>query len=82
MHYFGFVDLYLSLHSFDNDILDLMDELDFDLMFKEITGSICDPEKFTAYMTERTAILVERFLVSLHSHSPQTENAYYSFLSC
>lgn len=52
------------LFSFDNDILDLMEELDFDLMFKEISGSICDPEKFTAYMTERTAILVERFLVS------------------
>lgn len=51
------------LCSFDNDVLDLMDELDFDLMFKEITGSISDPHKFTKYITERTAVLVERFLV-------------------
>jgi hypothetical protein len=55
----------VAIVSFDNDVLDLMDELDFDLMFKEITGSICDPEKFNAYMTDRTAILVERFLVSI-----------------
>ena len=50
------------IYSFDNDVLDLMDELDFDLMFKEITGSISDPHKLTKYITERTAILVERFL--------------------
>jgi hypothetical protein len=40
-----------------------MDELDFDLMFKEITVSIGDSDKFTSYIIERSAILVERFLV-------------------
>ncbi|KAL3796710.1 hypothetical protein HJC23_010010 [Cyclotella cryptica] len=50
------------IKTIDNDILNLMDELDFDLMFKEITGSIGDSDKFASYITERSALLVERFL--------------------
>ena len=43
-----------------------MDEFDFDLLVKELTDSIGDSEKFMAYITERSAVIVERFLVSLH----------------
>ena len=39
-----------------------MDEFDFDIFLKEITDVIGDSEKSMAYMTERSAILVERFL--------------------
>ena len=51
----------------DNDILNLMDEFDFDIFLKEITDVIGDSEKSMAYITERSAILVERFLVSLRN---------------
>lgn len=47
----------------DNDILNLMDEFDFDLLVKELTDSIGDSEKFMSYLTERSAVIVERFLV-------------------
>ena len=40
-----------------------MDELDFDLFFKEISDSIGDSEKLVAYITDRSAVMVERFLV-------------------
>lgn len=49
----------------DHDILNLMDEFNFDLFLKEITDVIGDAEKSVAYITERSAILVERFLVSI-----------------
>lgn len=41
-----------------------MDEFDFDVFLKEITEVIGDSEKFMAYTTARSGILVERFLVS------------------
>ncbi len=49
----------------DNDILNLMDEFDFDLLVKELTDSIGDSEKFMSYLTERSVVIVERFLVRL-----------------
>lgn len=52
----------LVIFRIDNDILNLMDEFDFDIFLKEITDVIGDSEKIMAYMTERSAILVERFL--------------------
>lgn len=52
----------IFLFSIDNDILNLMDELDFDLLFKELTDSLGDSDKFMVYITERCAVLVERFL--------------------
>ena len=45
-----------------------MDEFDFDIFLKEITDLIGHSEKTVAYITERSAILVERFLVSLSSY--------------
>jgi len=50
------------IKTIDNDILNLMDEFNFDLFLKEITDVIGDSEKSMAYITERSAILVERFL--------------------
>lgn len=52
----------LFAYRIDNDILNLMDEFDFDIFLKEISDVIGDSEKSMAYMTERSAILVERFL--------------------
>jgi len=50
------------IKTIDNDILNLMDEFDFDIFLKEITDLIGHSEKTVAYITERSAILVERFL--------------------
>ena len=41
-----------------------MDEFDFDIFIKEISDVIVDPEKTMNYITERSTVLVERFLVS------------------
>jgi len=50
------------IKTIENDILNLMDEFDFDLLVKELTDSIGDSEKFMSYLTERSAVIVERFL--------------------
>jgi len=50
------------IKTIDNDILSLMDEFDFDIFLKEITDVIGDKDKSMAYFTERSVILVERFL--------------------
>lgn len=50
------------IKTIDNDILDLMDEFDFDLLLKEISDSIGDAEKLKDYITDRSTVLVERFL--------------------
>jgi len=50
------------IKTIDNDILNLMDEFNFDVFLKEITDIIGDSEKSMMYFTERSAILVERFL--------------------
>ena len=44
-----------------------MDEFNLDQFIKEITEVIGDPDKSLSYITERSAILVERFLVSCPS---------------
>jgi hypothetical protein len=49
----------------DDDILNLIDEFDFDLFLKDISNVIGQSEKWIAYITERSAVMVERFLVSL-----------------
>ena len=41
-----------------------MDEFNFDLFLSEISDIVGDAEKSMAYITERSAVLVERFLVS------------------
>ena len=41
-----------------------MDEFDFDIFIKEISDVIVDPVQTMHYITERSTILVERFLVS------------------
>ncbi len=46
----------------DNDILDLIDEFDFDEFLKDITDVIGNPEKWIDYMNEKSTTLVERFL--------------------
>ncbi|KAL9189680.1 hypothetical protein ACHAXT_009355 [Thalassiosira profunda] len=50
------------MKTFDHDILNLMDEFNFDIFLKEIGDIVGDAEKSLAYMTDRSAILVERFL--------------------
>jgi len=50
------------IKTIDNDILNLMDEFDFDIFLSDITAVIGNLEKSMAYITERSAILVERFL--------------------
>jgi len=61
----AFLILLLFLYTFriDDDILNLIDEFDFDLFLKDITNVIGHSEKWLAYITERSAIMVERFLV-------------------
>jgi len=46
----------------DNDILNLMDEFDFDEFLKEITDVIGNSERLIEYINEKSTILVERFL--------------------
>ncbi|KAL7550468.1 hypothetical protein ACHAWF_013694, partial [Thalassiosira exigua] len=50
------------IKTIDNDILNLMDEFNFDAFLKEITDVLGDAEKTVAYITERSSVLVERFL--------------------
>ena len=50
------------IKTIDNDILNLMDEFDFDEFLKDMTDVMGHPEKWVAYMTEKSAIFVERFL--------------------
>ena len=52
------------IKTIDDDILNLMDEFDFDVFLKEISDIIGDSEKSMAYISEKSVILVERFLVS------------------
>ena len=54
------------IKTIDDDILNLMDEFDFDVFLKEISDIIGDSEKSMAYISEKSVILVERFLVSYH----------------
>ena len=53
----------------DDDILNLIDEFDFDLFLKDISNVIGQSEKWLAYITERSAVMVERFLVRLFVRS-------------
>lgn len=55
--------LTLRIFRIDNDILNLIDEFDFDLFLKDISNVIGHSEKWLAYITERSTIMVERFLV-------------------
>lgn len=55
--------LTLRIFRIDNDILNLIDEFDFDLFLKDISNVIGHSEKWLAYITQRSAVMVERFLV-------------------
>ncbi|KAL7542915.1 hypothetical protein ACHAXR_012357 [Thalassiosira sp. AJA248-18] len=50
------------IKTIDDDILNLMDEFNFDIFLKDISDIITDPEQTMAFITDRSAILVERFL--------------------
>ena len=54
----------ILLHSIEDDILNLMDEVNLDEFLRETSDAIDDPEKFSQYIREKATIAIERFLVS------------------
>jgi hypothetical protein len=48
--------------SIDNDILNLMDEVDFDEFLREASDAMDDPDKLTHFIREKATIAVQRFL--------------------
>lgn len=50
--------------SIEDDILNLVDEIDIDAFLREAAASLDDPDKLSDFIREKTAIAIERFLVS------------------
>ena len=50
--------------SIDDDILNLMDEVELDRLLKEASEAIDDADKLAAFIREKAAAAIERFLVS------------------
>ena len=50
--------------SIEDDILNLVDEIDIDSFLREAALSLDNPENLSDFIRDKTAVAIERFLVS------------------